>query len=734
MARDGMPGDGMPRDRMADGDPPLAPDNPAAITARMHQAMARHQAGDLAAAIAGYRAVHAVLPDHVTVNHLLGVALHRAGATDDARRHLVAAAARKPDSAEIRFNLARADHDTGRLAEAEAGYRAAIAVQADFAPAHLNLADLLLDRGAVAAGLAVCRQAVALAPDNPAGHVSLGTALAQTGDHDGARQAFEAALALQPDHGIALVNLGRLAERQQQPAAARDYFRRAAAAAPTSPTAIAVWSHQLRRDGRIEAARRELDAMLARRWTPTMALLQALCLPVIQDGGAAIDRERARLDGALDRLLDPPAGRRRTLPLDSMPFEVSQTLFHLAYHGRDDRALHEKAIRVLLAWCPDLAGPGVPAAPARRSDGRIHVGIASRHLHGHTIGHLNRGLVEHLSRDRFRITLFRFADRDDAMAARINAAADAVQDLPLRLSAAHRAITAAGIDVLFFPDVGMDPFTWFLAMARLAPLHCCTWGHPVTTGMPSMDLFLSGRDIEPAADEPGGPGDRYYSERLVRLDTPVPYVYRPSGPAVPPAAAAAGAAARAALGLPADRRLYVCPQSLFKLHPDFDPVLGRILDADPAGEIVLIEGEAPYWADRLRRRFARAFPAAVGRVRFLPRLPHRDFMLLVQAADVLLDPPRFGGGKSSLEMFAAGRAVVTWPGPLLRDRLTHGFYRMMDIDAGTVRDGDAYAALAVALATDRDRRAALEADIVARRDVLFENRGWIRQVESVWGG
>jgi len=673
-------------------------------------------------AIALYQSVLADLPGSFDAHHLLGIALHQAGEAEAARGHLQGAIGLRPQSAEAHFNLAKANQETGRLPEAEAGYRAAIAARPDFVDAYVNLAGLLLDRGDAVGGCRLYEQAIDLAPETPAPRIGHGVALAETGDLAGARTAFEAVLANTPDHSGALLNLGRLAERDGRMAEARSLYEGAARAGPDDSAAVAAWGQQLRREGRTDAARSVFGQGLARRWTPTTALLKALCLPVVMPDGAAIDAVRSRLETELDRVLDPPVGSRRNvgLALDELPFRIDQTLFHLAYHGRDDRALMEKAARVLLELCPDL---GRTAAGIDRTAGdRLRVGVASRHLHGHTIGHLNCGLIEHLPRDRFHVTLFRFAERRDDLSDRIDAAADAVVRLPLRLSAAQDSIAEADLDILFYPDVGMDPFTWFLAFARLAPLQCATWGHPVTTGLPSMDLFLSGRHIDPED------ADRFYSEDLIHLDTPVPFVYRPDIPTDLPG----GPAAREALGLSADRRLYVCPQSLFKLHPEFDPVLGRILAEDPTGEIILIAGEHNYWTDLLRRRFARSFPDSVARVRFMPRLSHRQFMLLLRTADILLDPPRFGGGKSSLEMFAAGRAVVTWPSALLRDRLTHGFYRMMEIADASVGDADSYAQLALALAQDRDRRQDLEERIKGRCDVLFENHGWIDGVAAVW--
>jgi protein O-GlcNAc transferase len=66
-------------------------------------------------------------------------------------------------------------------------------------------------------------------------------------------------------------------------------------------------------------------------------------------------------------------------------------------------------------------------------------------------------------------------------------------------------------DVMFYPEVGMDPATCALAALRLAPTQVASWGHPVTTGLPSIDLFLSGEQLE----RPDAAQD--YRERLVRL-------------------------------------------------------------------------------------------------------------------------------------------------------------------------------------------------------------------------
>ena len=252
------------------------------------------------------------------------------------------------------------------------------------------------------------------------------------------------------------------------------------------------------------------------------------------------------------------------------------------------------------------------------------------------------------------------------MRAALVAAADRVVELPVELAGARRLIAAERLDALYYADIGMSALTYFLAFARLAPLQCLTWGHPDTTGIPNLDRFLSCDAMEPEGAE------RHYSETLVRLPGPTIHYARPALPArLKP---------RSAFGLPDDAHLYVCPQSLFKIHPDFDRALVELLRRDRQGLVVLLSGRDRNLDDLLRRRLARVGPEVVGRIRFLRQMPLPDFLSLVTVSDVMLDPLHYSGGNTSLEAFALGTPIVTWPGEFMRGRHTHGFYKLMDLD------------------------------------------------------
>ena len=304
---------------------------------------------------------------------------------------------------------------------------------------------------------------------------------------------------------------------------------------------------------------------------------------------------------------------------------------------------------------------------------------------------------------------------EDEMARWIRQRCDHYVEVPLDLPQARRLIAEQRLDVLIYTDIGMEPVTYSLAFSRLAPVQAATWGHPVTTGIHTIDYFISSEDLE------GPELDQQYTERLVRLKHPAIYYYRP----IPPSRLEE----RGKFGLPEAGTLYVCPQSLFKLHPEFDEILGGILRQDPRGTLVLLQGKHAHWETLLRQRFTDTMADVQDRIRFLPQLDHKRFLNLNALADVLLDPIHFGGGNTSYEGLALGVPIVTMPSKMLRGRITYALYRQMDVMDCVVNNSQEYVERALQLGTDADYRAATRAKIIAANAVLFENGAGVRDLE-----
>ena len=455
----------------------------------------------------------------------------------------------------------------------------------------------------------------------------------------------------------------------------------------------------MREDSDVEEARGLMDRYTELQAGAAPRLRRALMLPVILQSSDQIDRVRQRLDRDLDELLDLKPSK-----VPNPEFEVGATPFNLAYHGRNNAPLLRKIARVCRSMYPartDCARQGF--SPSRR----LRIGFVSTYFHAHSVGRTTFGLIRDLPRDRFEVHVFAIAAQADDLAEAIRKSADRYVPLPLDLGRVRDAIDSAALDIVFFADIGMHPLTYFLAFWRLAPIQMVTWGHSVTSGIDTIDYYLSSDAIEGAASE------QYYTEKLVRL--PGYFMPRYRRPALE-----GPRASREQLGLPEGKHLYYCPQNLFKLHPDFDAAIRAILEGDPEAELVLLEFVRAGVAEQLLRRFELTLGALASKIRFVPRSEHRKFLQVVAAADVILDPFHFGGCNSSCDALSLGVPVVTLPGSQLPGRFTLGLYREIDLDCCIARSADEYVEIALRLGRDAEYRKSVSEQISARCARLFD--------------
>jgi predicted O-linked N-acetylglucosamine transferase (SPINDLY family) len=727
---------------------------PAALPAPLRDVLANalrhHQSGRLAEAEKLYREVLAAQPRHPDALHFLGVALAAQGKFTEAVASYDRALAARPNHAEAHYNRGLTLAATGRRTEAIASYDRAIALAPDMAEAHNNRGNELraqgqldqairsylrtiainpnlpetlnnlgiayTDQGKLDEAVASFDRALALRPSFAEAHNNRGNALKNKGSLTEAMTAYERALALKPAFAEAYVNRGDVLSNRRRFEEALASYDRALALKPDLAGAHGNRGVSLAGQGKVDEAVASFDRALALepgslKYAWMSKLWPRIILPA--DHNAAAHRERYRQSVATLKESPGTLTAADALHLPSM--------FHLAYDTVDDRASLEDLAGLYRAKLPTVTfeAPHVRNWPPPRGDRRLRIGFLSEFFWDHTIGKLYRGLIRHLDRSRFEVVIIHAPQAQrDSVADQLDALADRSLRLAPSLALQQQAMADQQLDILFYPDVGMSRDTYLLAYARLAPVQVVSWGHPNTTGLNTLDYFVSAESIEPTD------ADRYYSERLIRMNR-LPCAYEP------PAEAPDGTA-RADFGLPESGTLYGCPQSLFKFHPEFDAILAEIAAGDPHGLVVVIDGAQPSLNDLLRRRWQRSQPLLADRVRFLPRMKSEQFLALMAHFDVLLDPIHFGSGNTLYEAMVRGTPIVTWPGRFMRGRIVAAAYQQMGIvDAPIARRLEEYAPLALALGRDPARREALrQASLAAARRNLFGDRQAVADFEA----
>lgn len=633
---------------------------------------------NLPAAVSSYRSALDLNPRLVEAAYNCGVALHKQDQLDTAIDYYQQAIRLRPELAEAYFNLAHALSDVNRTAEAEAAYRTVMRLQPSNAAAPYNLGLIYKYKGKYTEALAAFAAALDIRPDYSEAHNNIGVIWRDQNRLDQARTCFERALAAKPEMVEALFNMGVVRYKQGDYANAQENFKRALTLKPHYAPA---------------------------RW------FFHLALPMYYEREADIGIFRDRFSNHLKQLvseidLDTPQARRQALEGIS-----TFTNFYLQYQGLDDRDLQQEygvlAVRVMAANFPQWSRPR--PMPTVEPGGRIRIGYLSSCMHGHTIGVFLLGWLEKLDRRRFELFCYHVGDRTDALTESIRAASDHFFHFPGQVMPAAGQIDADRLHVLVHTDIGMNPVTLQLAALRLATVQCKGWGHPVTTGLPTIDYYLSSELMEPAQAE------RHYSEKLIRLPNLALNYKPPALPSIPKT--------RRELCIPENAVVYLTTQSLFKYLPQHDDIYPRIAAEVPKALFVFLAHGEQQVTDLFAKRLAGAFASRNLETRciFLPRLNHADFLSLNMAADVLLDTLEWSGGKTSLEAIACDLPVVTLPGSFMRGRHTYAFLTRMGLIQTIAGSKDEYIRIAARLGTDPELRAQVKDFIRSRKHLLFND-------------
>jgi predicted O-linked N-acetylglucosamine transferase (SPINDLY family) len=675
----------------------------------LQASLRQQQAGNLDAAIAGYRAVLQQEPHHAEAHRLLGLALFARGEVAPARAALESAASLAPPNAALLNDLGNARRAAGDKAAAVEAFSAAISSDPGFAFAHFNLADALLEAGEIARANAAYDDIIARGFEGVDGdfHLNRGLCRLRLGDAPGALEAFRAALALEPGHGRAAAALSDTLQRLVQHREAvifltgfldkqrasletllslgsgflglRDYpralglFERLAAIKP--PPAKALIGKGLALSGHIHAKLSLWD------WGGFLEQRQEL-LALLRSGGSVAD-----------------------------PFALLGMC--------DDPELHQIAARTYTRETLPRR-PVVQPLSAQPGD-KLRIGYFSAEFHDHATMHLLAGVLECHDRDAFEIHAFSYGpDTEDTMRARIRATVDHFHDCARMSDGAITAMARqAGIDIAvdlngYTQDARLAPFA-----ARLAPVQISYLGYPGTVGADFLDYIIADATALPMDQQ------RFYDEKIIHL--PDSYQANDDRRAIAPETPS-----RAEAGLPAKGFVYCCFNNPYKITPEGFASWMRILNAVPDSVLWLLTNEAEAM-DRLRA-VATGQGIDPARLVFAPQLPSAQHLARHRLADLFLDTLPYNAHTTASDALWAGLPVLTQMGQAFAGRVAASLLNAIGMPELITRDTTEYEALAIALGRDPARAAALKAKLAAAIPTapLFNTPRFTRHLEAAY--
>ena len=532
--------------------------------------------------------------------------------------------------------------------------------------------------GRLAEADALYAQALVLKPDLVEAHNNRGAIRQMAGDWDGALACYDGALRLRPDYVEALANRGNCLIQLRRWPDALAAFDRTLQLSPGRVSALngrAGTLSKLKRFPEALAAYGQLHA--ADRQNP-YALGGMLVAAMQMCDWDTVEKLRPAMEAGVARgtAIVPP-------------------FLFLGFSG--DPALQLRCAQNAIA---ELGLPAVPPLwrGERYGHSRLRIGYLSADYCQHPVALLLAEMIEGHDRTRFEVLGFSTGPDDgSAIRGRMAKAFDQFVDLRGRGAAESAGlIRRLEVDILVDLTGHTEGDHFAILNYRPAPVQVNWLGYPGTDGAPSLDYILADRVVAPPGHEP------FFSEKIVRLpDCYFPTAYDPSQPAP----------TRAEAGLPASGFVFTSFNNSWKITRTVFAAWLRLLGAVPGSVLWLLDANDAFKGNL--RRAASAAGLDPARLIFAPRTDADSHLARQQLADLMLDTSPYNGHMTTSDALWVGVPLVTMLGTAFAGRVAASQLETVGLPELITPSLEDYEALALALAKDPARLAALRAKLAA---------------------
>ena len=441
---------------------------------------------------------------------------------------------------------------------------------------------------------------------------------------------------------------------------------------------------------------------------PKYQILEKILIPQILENQEQINSYR---DEILQNLKQE--NYDKTIKLDIDTQLLDPPMFNFSYDKNNNLDLGKNFIKLFKNIYPQLNQ--IPKIKNVKNE-KITIAFISKFFNNHTIEKLFKGIIFNLDQNKFDINIFHlqgeinhsFLDKESQSNLKNFI-------LPKHFEDKVNFILKKELDIIFYPDIGMSTELYYLTFLKLAKKQITSWGHPETSGNPPIDYFLSSELLEIKDAQ------THYSEKLLLSKYLPMYFYKPNVEIIND------------LDI-SKNNIYSCPQTMMKLHPDFDEILKKILENDKKATIYFIKDSDEILYKKIYERLRKKIPNNFEKIKFIKKLSYRDYISHCGQASVLLDPLYFGSGNSFHESMLFGTPTVSMPSKYMKSRVVLGSYKQMNIENPPItKTIDEYVSKAVEIANKEPEQLLQIKKYYAEcaNKKLYENKNSIIEIEKI---
>ena len=616
---------------------------------------------------------------------LLGLACQELGELDEAMTALKKAVSLNPRYPDAWLSLGHLYLQKGWLAETDECLQKLFTLCPQL-PTTLNLAgEMAMRRGNFREAANFFRAGLEQAADSAELQAKLGLALVQSGDALEAVEAMEKAHAMGVSEDWILEHLGLMFTTRGQLDVARENLEMAVERQPDNlnawNTLIVVYTKQ----GESDKARQAAEFILSKDPNYVNALLNL----------GSWYSDQARSEEALTQF-------RKAMEIDPKRMIAYTNSLWAMVHSSEAGA--QEILEVARAFdrnlCQSLLRQDTFSDRDRSPGRRLRIGWLTSDMRNHPVAAFVVPFLGCFDAQQVENIVYSNSMAADATTTQAKERADKWREvIALGDDALADLIRADGVDILVDLN-GNTEGNRLLAVARKpAPVQVTWLGFPGTSGMSAMDYIFIPPDpvLEQGkwCTEQPWPLPDCYGVRTMIPDVPI----QP--------------------GLPCERLgrpfTFACLNNFRKVSQATIRLWARILTRTPGSRLILVArgGQDGTLVSYIERQFEQ-HGVSPERLDIRGIMSTHAYFDSYNEADLCLDPFPFNGGTTGYDSIWMGVPFITWPGDMLVSRMGKAILENVGLSELVVDSEEAYADLAVMLATDRDRLKRLRAGLRER--------------------
>lgn len=243
-------------------------------------------------------------------------------------------------------------------------------------------------------------------------------------------------------------------------------------------------------------------------------------------------------------------------------------------------------------------------------------------------------------------------------------------------------------DILFYPSVGMTPWSYALAHIRLAPIQVGSTGTPGPVGSPVMDYQAIQTDI--------------WTEKATLFEQPLLFEAQPQGEGFYTSEWFTKLPKKSIRSLYTSNLTIGINSSAVKLNSDFLESVRTIIKSTDRNIILeFFPSRSGLAYSAIRKQITEFFPSAVVH----PSMSYSDYINLLSGCRLILQSFPFGGTNTTIEALLLGIPIVCLAGTEIHSTVDMEILRRCGLDADLLANSRSdYARLAKRLIEDDDTR------------------------------